>query len=175
MVSKGGLVDLLVRASFAGGGEEEEELPSLTRLLLEPIKGDADRFMLFDSGDFELLPAIAPCNLAEDAAAGEDEPARLPELVRLSTRLPSLLCRRAGGVGGGLAFLSKRPDLRPDGEDERPLRLAVSTLRPAFGLLPLVLPALPSASLLLGEFSLSLLGTDAAATEGGSVVDATCP
>lgn len=144
VASKGGEDDLLIRASFAGGGDELLPVALLGLVALVPgIRGDIERFMLLDSGDLE--DPVAPCNLAEDAEAGdEDEPPKVPEFVRLSmlTR-PSLLLSLAGGVGGGLDFLSGMIRPRFEGDDERrlPLRCCVSTLRPAFGLL-LLLPGL---------------------------------
>jgi hypothetical protein len=97
------------------------------------MRGETERFILFDSGDLEApsgdTEPVRPCSLAE-AALGEDDE---PNEVRRRGARPSLLDSLAGGVGGGLDFRSGiiRPTL--EGEDERRAPLdCVSTVRPPF-------------------------------------------
>ena len=126
--SRGGEED---RLGLAGGGDELLPAPFGDALLLlwlrvalvPGMRGDIERFMLFDSGDRPAAPdgepePVTPCSL--DEAFG-----------RRARDLASLLDSLAGGVGGGLDFLSGiiRPTF--EGEDDRRAPIdCVSTVRP---------------------------------------------
>ena len=133
--SRGGEED---RLGLAGGGDELLPAPFGDALLLlwlrvalvPGMRGDIERFMLFDSGDRPAAPdgepePVTPCSLDEAFGKDEDEdPGRGRDLA-------SLLDSLAGGVGGGLDFLSGiiRPTF--EGEDDRRAPIdCVSTVRP---------------------------------------------